>query len=711
MNYTKLVPIREEMHMDFPYFPNRMYAAIFRLWETVTVEQIAKGLDLPLEVVLEAANNMGLPEQKNMSEWASRGYITTIRNAWHILPYEQLLKVLDWDEDQLAVVLKEDDFLDIKLGSYKPYCETIKYEPLTAIQQEMADKIKAVMQSEFSDMFLGDVPFEFFKDNNIITFENNDQDGGVKMIFSYCGLYGSVLENDIEISYPEELLKSYKSVGVNAVWLPVVLYQVTPFPFDESYSVGWEKRQERLRKLISLAGKYGIKVYLYLNEPRSMPLKFFEKHPELKGYTTDMYASLCSSRPEVLEYLRNAVKNLCKAVPGLGGFFTITVSENLTNCKSRNENEPCPRCKNTPVDEIVSDIIRTMYEASHEVDPNIKNIAWTWAWQHMMTDEEAKACIDKIPKEVIIASVSETNKKFNISGVEGRVFDYSMSIPGPSDYSKDLWQYARDRGHEVAAKVQVNVTWECSTLPYLPVFDLIREHMKGLRDVGVEHLMLSWTLGGYPSINLKVASECLNDPSEEKYDRLLAAEFGEYADKVKRATKKFSDAFREFPFSLRNIYFGPQSAGPATIMYEKPSGFEATMTCYAYDDIDLWRDNYPREIYRDQLEKERILWREGLKEIEDMPDCEFKDMAYGGYALFNSSFLQTEFILCREGNDVAKIVDVLSEERSMAKLMYNLMNRNSSIGFEAANHYYFNKGIMAEKAICCDYLIDRFKTR
>ena len=36
--------------------------------------------------------------------------------------------------------------------------------------------------------------------------------------------------------------------------------------------------------------------------------------------------------------------------------------------------------------------------------------------------------------------------------------------------------------------------------------------------------------------------------------------------------------------------------------------------------------------------------------------------------------------------------------------MYNLMQNNSAIGYEAANHYYFNKGMLAEKVINCEYL-------
>ena len=33
----------------------------------------------------------------------------------HILPYDQLLEVLDMDEQMLAKLMREDDFIDVKL--------------------------------------------------------------------------------------------------------------------------------------------------------------------------------------------------------------------------------------------------------------------------------------------------------------------------------------------------------------------------------------------------------------------------------------------------------------------------------------------------------------------------------------------------------------------------------------------------------------------
>lgn len=37
------------------------------------------------------------------------------------------------------------------------------------------------------------------------------------------------------------------------------------------------------------------------------------------------------------------------------------------------------------------------------------------------------------------------------------------------------------------------------------------------------------------------------------------------------------------------------------------------------------------------------------------------------------------------------------------------MNQNAAIGFEAANHYYFSKGQLAEKILSCNRLVEYYK--
>ena len=111
-----------------------------------------------------------------------------------------------------------------------------------------------------------------------------------------------------------------------------------------------------LNRLVKKVDRFGIKVYLYFNEPRSLKQEdtFWKAHPELKGQPMTFsgiskefdahYISLCTSTPAVKEYLEESAYNLFKAVPGLGGAFLITASEWPTHCYSH---FPLPQTKFT----------------------------------------------------------------------------------------------------------------------------------------------------------------------------------------------------------------------------------------------------------------------------------------------------------------------------------------------------------------------------
>lgn len=73
-----------------------------------------------------------------------------------------------------------------------------------------------------------------------------------------------------------------------------------------------------------------------------MPLAFFDSHPVLKGVVEGDHAAMCTSSEEVRNYIRGAVERISREVPDLAGFFTISASENLTNCWSHHRGQDCP---------------------------------------------------------------------------------------------------------------------------------------------------------------------------------------------------------------------------------------------------------------------------------------------------------------------------------------------------------------------------------
>ncbi len=808
--------------LNIPHFPTKFQALIFRLWDMVPCAKIAEVLKTSAINIEKCAMDMGLRKQGNTDIWLERGYISILKAVWNLLPYEQIFELLNWDAERLEYVLKEEDFLWVKLGE-KGECENVYYRELTEEEIIHTRKIKETYLREISPLEndKNASPFDFFSSNRTllnnknekevlvssdwtiefygreelkiyvedfkkfalkygiifsnnsdkkitlrldadvddeeyreISFESNlidinashpfgvlrglydvknlvEKAGGfafnkqrkifktkvkTRIVYPFCALYADILDKDINISFPDEMLEEYAKIGINGLWFQGVLYKILPFPFDETLSEGWEERIAKLRAITEKCERYGIKIYMYLNEPRDMPLSFFDKYPHLKGASQKPgVACLCSSHPDTHKYLSDALKMLCTSVPKIGGFINITQSENCVLCYSRGvdksrfshiQTEECPVCKNKDASDVTAAIIKTMADAVSEVDNKIKFFEFTWAWENDFCDQYEKL-LDLLPKNVIALQVSEDKIPIERGGIKGEVADYSLSVVGPGETAKKLWKKVKENGIETAAKVQINTSWECSTAPFLPVYENVIEHMKNLVDMGIEHMMLSWTLGGYMSDNIKIASAFFFDSGDDDfYDSFLKSEYGEHCENVKKAVKCFCNGFAEYPFAHQSIYEGPSNTGAGNLLFPEKSGFSSTMTGFAYDDLDRWRNIYPREVYYNQYKKLCKKWEEGLKFIKTMPVCDFYDMAFYGYTLFKASENQIRYYILRDsGASKEEMKEIVKSEKELAICALEIMLRNSSIGFEATNHYYVTKAMLSEKIIQCDYLL------
>lgn len=115
--------------VEYPYFPDRQHAFVWRNWTLVPAARLAEVLATSEENVNRLAASMGLRPQRGIEPYWSdaRGYITVLRRNWHLLPYDQLLTLLGLTREELAWRLIEDDFLFVKLGNVKPACEPLRY--------------------------------------------------------------------------------------------------------------------------------------------------------------------------------------------------------------------------------------------------------------------------------------------------------------------------------------------------------------------------------------------------------------------------------------------------------------------------------------------------------------------------------------------------------------------------------------------------------
>ena len=701
--------------IEYDYFPTRWQAVVWRNWGYVPVERIAEALSTSCEKIREAAEVLGLnPDEPVNEAWGKRGFLTTIRENWHLCSYEQILTLLNISSEELAFILKEDDFMWIKLGSLKPMVDAPKYAALTDVELQQTRQIAELLKDRFPAGYgKQDNAFAFVEDFHVPVSDSevgkrSNRTENLRMIYPYFALCGDALIDESIDPFPERILKEYADAGINGIWMHMVLYQLVEFPFEPSLSKGWEKRIDSLRKLVARAKKCGIGIYPYLNEPRAMSDAFFQKYPELRGESEGDYYAMCTSTIEVQNYLYQSVRKLFEMVPDLAGFFTITMSENLTNCYSRLSGEmTCPRCKNRNPWEVVAEVNNLMAKGAHDANPNAKAIAWAWGW----SDKWAEKVIPLLTEGQILQCTSEEAMKFCISGVEGSVIDYTMSLCGPGEKAKKMWKVAREHGMQMSAKVQMNNTWEMSVVPYIPVFDKVATHIEQLKEQGIQHLQVSWTLGGCPSPNLRLAEWLMEDRGTLK-DFLIDWLGESDAEGVFSAQQKLSNAFSHYPFYIGTLYYGPQNFGPMAPFFIEKTGYRASMVGFPYDDIEWWSGIYPEDVYEEEYRQLVEGWRDGTADLlaykgqnEELDEMIL--MAQAVLCQYESAYHHIQFVNRRDANLSEEMLRIVREEMETVQTLIDLRLQDSRIGFESSNHYFYTLQDLKEKMINLAYCEER----
>lgn len=843
------VPPLEERH-----FPSRMHLFVWRNWELANLDRMAAVTGATARQVEEVGLSMGLPPKRRISgNHLRRSYVTVIRQNWHVLPESQIMQLLGWDETNYRFTLKEDDFLEVKLGRVKPACDALRYSPPDARQTERAREIRQSLANWFGDRLSepGEDRFAFVNELSLADSTSlrnpgrRARDGeidlgsgwtiaaggsdatkaaaarlreflGMRMgvrvgeggasskrllllvspeqtarggyrirvrseqvilsagdaaglfravhclqsqmeeregpflspgdtvrervwspdyLYSYFALYGDPLMDGDAAGLPDGYLERAARCGVDGVWIQAVLNTLAPAKAFPEFGGGWQTRLKNLRMLAGRAANFGIKIYLYLNEPRAMPAPFFSRRPEIRGSKDAGVYAMCTSTQTVRDWIRASLGHIFQQVPELGGIFTITMSENQTNCFSHGgawgDKYPlaagCPRCSERKAADAIAELIQTFRDGVREQSRTADIISYDWGWGTPLSAE----LIPKLPMDTAVLSISEWDQPVFRGGVHTRVGEYSMSAPGPGPRARANWTAAKTHGLATIAKMQFNNTWEISAVPYIPVLPLVLEHCEQVAKLGIGGVMASWTCGGYPSPNLRAAAHYAEVPHPGK-DEILEREatrmYGERGAKhALAAWLTFSDAFIEFPYGV-SLYVLPTQHGPANLFRLRPTGLMPGMILFPYDAYKSWSGAYPPSVVQSQMSKLAAKWKEGLPALEEAvklaPEHRQREarrelaLARTCYHHFQSTANQVEFYILRDALQTRadgtaakrRLAEIVREEMTLAKEQYFATRAESLIAYEASNHYYYTPLDLVEKLLNCDDVLTRLES-
>ncbi len=385
--------------------------------------------------------------------------------------------------------------------------------------------------------------------------------------------------------YDEAELARIAGAGFNGIWVHGILdHLVQTAPFLE---LGGNHRQHQaaLRTLIARAGRHGIRVYLYLQPPRAIPVAretFWERHPGVGGQEETRadrddpdlkvtVRALCVSTPTVRTWLRDACRDLAAALPGLGGLILITASELPAHCYSgRQPDDPrwmieCPRCRLRRPEDLVVDIIRAVRDGVRDVSPDLAVIAWNWSWVMWGQPEPCLSILDRLPADVIVMADFERGGWKDLwRRPRTKIDEYSLSYAGPSERCLKTFEAVQRRGGLTMSKLQLGTTHELASVVSLPLLPNLYRKAAYHRRHPSAGFMGCWNFGNQLSANTAafnffLSADCPDDEAAA-LRRFGAAYFpGCQVDRLVDAWHQFLTAMDAYPFCIPFIYSGPMN--------------------------------------------------------------------------------------------------------------------------------------------------------
>jgi hypothetical protein len=733
-------------------FPSRLYHFIWRNWDLLAARRLASLLGLSVSEVRRLAHDLGLAAQpSDLERHRSRFRSLVIRRNWFLLPLEQIQSLLGMTASELGKFMREDDFLDHKVPP-KPVCARLEYRAPSAAQRRAAhrlrDRLRAIREPETAQdsfSFLASLNHGRAEVSPPPVSPSASWALAPRIMHPFDTPHNPTAFDPGHTTPPH--LRLLREFGADALWFPIVLFDVVQLSGYPEFGAKREDLLPKIRALIRRAGRAGLGIYLYLCEPRAQPAAFFRRHPQLRGARVhqakdeEMYF-ICASAPAGKALVRDAIRELCRGLPGLRGLIVISASEYPTHCWSHGRGGECPRCGERRPADVVAEVLALMQEGIDASGRAPGLVAWNWGWQWMLKRREecdgdvtrldlaadARAYVfRKLPAKVTPLLNLEYGTRVRRGGVENRVWEYSISQPRQGPFAA-VQRRALDRlGRRPLARIHISNSTEFLGAPYIPALQLVAEKMMSVRDNGYAGFMGSWIFGGYPSPNLLVARE-LSRAARPRPERALRRVAGLYygprnAQTVIEAWRHFSQAFRRYPFSIPLQYCSPLHIAPAAEWSLQPTGHRSLMF-WPSDDPENYCDPYGPETVAQVFGEIAAGWEKGLACLRcalDNADARHRAAAQRDYGVAECFWLccrsfVNHLRLCasresrlRSRRGRAELRALVTDELVLAQRYYQLLRSDSRLGFEASMQYFILPNDVREKILGLEQMLDTLR--
>ena len=152
---------------------------------------------------------------------------------------------------------------------------------------------------------------------------------------------------------------------------------------------------------------------------------------------------ICTSTSAGQALVRDSIRELCRALPGIAGIIDISASEYSTHCWSHADGGDCPRCSKRRPADVVVELLGLMQQGIEASGKEVELIAHNWSWHFALADHPAERGNDildrtlapdarryllrKLPPEVAVLLNFEYGAPVRRGGTLNHIWEYSMS--------------------------------------------------------------------------------------------------------------------------------------------------------------------------------------------------------------------------------------------------------------------------------------------